>query len=432
MKDISICVLGLGYVGLPLAVKFGQTKIKTYGVDLKKEKIEELKKNYDSMNEVETDELKKTKVEYTTDPSVISKSNFIIVAVPTPIDEAKKPDITLLEKVSEIIGKHIQKGSIVIYESTVYPGCTEDDCVPIIEKISNLKCGKDWFVGYSPERVNPGDKEHTIDKIVKVVSGMDNKTLETIAKTYEKIITAGVHKASSIKVAEAAKVIENTQRDINIGLMNELAIIFEKMNIPTKEVLEAAGTKWNFLKFSPGLVGGHCIGVDPYYLVHKAEILGIHPQIITAGRKINDDMPIWIANQIIKMLIARDRIIKGSKILILGLTFKENVNDMRNSKAKELIKELKEFGIDIDAHDPYLTKEEVKKEFGVRNLSKEEFKSLKKTYKGIILATSHNEFKKLNFKKMAELCKEKPIFYDVKNLFEKNKIEKEGFFYKSL
>jgi len=431
-KEIKICVVGLGYVGLPLAVKFGQTEIKTYGLDLKEKKIEELKNNYDSMNEVETDELKKTNVEYTINPSIISKSNFIIVAVPTPIDIAKKPDITLLEKSSLMIGKYIKKGSFVIFESTVYPGCTEDDCVPIIEKISGLKCGVDWFVGYSPERVNPGDKKHTIDKIVKVVSGMNANTLEIIAKTYEKIITVGVHRASSIKVAEAAKVIENTQRDINIALMNELAVIFEKMNISTKEVLEAAGTKWNFLKFSPGLVGGHCIGVDPYYLVHKAEILGYHPQIITAGRKINDDMPLWVANQIIKMLIQSETVIKGSKVLILGLTFKENVNDMRNSKAKELIKELKEFGIEVDAHDPYLENEDVKGIFGVKNLSKNDFKNLKNKYCGIILATSHKEFLSLDFKNMKTLCVSSPIFYDIRNIFSKDVVEKEGFKYKSL
>jgi len=432
LKDTIICVVGLGYVGLPLAVKFGQTEMKTYGFDLNKKKIEELKRDYDSMNEVESEDLKKTKIEYSTDPNIISKANFIIVAVPTPIDDAKNPDLTPVIKASESVGKYIQKGSIVSFESTVYPGCTEEDCVPIIERLSNLKCGEDWFIAYSPERVNPGDKEHTIDKIVKVVSAMDAKTLEKTAEVYGRIITAGIHKASSIKVAEASKIIENTQRDINIGLMNELAIIFEKMNISTKDVLEAAGTKWNFLKFSPGLVGGHCIGVDPYYLVHKAKLLGYHTQMITAGRKINDDMPIWVANQIIKMLIAKGRVVKNSRLLILGLTFKENVNDMRNSKARELINELKEFGIHVDAHDPYLTKDEVKEEFGVENLSKDEFIKSKETYKGIILCTSHREFANLNFVKMKELCKESPIFYDVRSMFKKEVVELAGFSYKSL
>ena len=302
--------------------------------------------------------------------------------------------------------------------------------MPIKNKGSGLEWWNEWLIGYSPERVYPGDKAHTIDKIVKVVSGMDENTLETIAKKYEKVIKVGFHRASSIKVAEAAKVIENTQRDINIGLMNELAVIFEKMGISTKEVLAAAGTKWNFLKFSPGLVVGHCIGVDPYYLVHKSEILGYHPQIITAGRKINDDMPMWVANQIVKMLIDSGSIIKGSKLLILGLTFKENVNDMRNSKAKELIKELKEFGIKVLAHDQYLSKEEVENEFGVENLTKEELSKHK--YSGIILATAHKEFLNLDFKNLKSLCNPHPIFYDIRTIFSKKIIEKEGFNDKSL
>ena len=432
IKKIKICVVGLGYVGLPLVVKFGETQLKTYGLDINTKKIDELKKEYDAMGEVSSQELKKTNVEYTTNPSIISKCNFIIVAVPTPVNDAKQPDITLLQKASKMIGGHIQKESIVIYESTVYPGCTMDDCVPIIDKISNLKCGKDWFVGYSPERVNPGDKEHTIDKIVKVVSGMNKEVLEIITKVYEKIITAGVHKASSIEVAEAAKVIENTQRDINIALMNELAIIFDKIGISTKEALEAAGTKWNFLKFTPGLVGGHCIGVDPYYLVHKAEQLGIHPEIITAGRKINDNMPLFIANQIVKMLISTNKSVKKAKLLILGLTFKENVNDMRNSKAKELIQELKEFGIKIYGHDPHLTKEEVFNEFNIVNITKKELTKYKNQFDGIIHATAHNEFKNITTNKIKELCNDKPIFYDIKAIFDLNKLREIGFKCKDL
>lgn len=429
IENLKICVVGLGYVGLPLAVKFGQTERKTYGLDLNEKKINELKAGYDSMNEITKDELEKTNVEYTTNPKVIENANFIIVAVPTPVNKAKQPDITLLQRASEMIGKYIQKNSIVVFESTVYPGCTEDDCMPIIEKISELKCGEDWFLGYSPERVNPGDKEHTIDKIIKVVSGMNQETLEIIAKIYENIISVGVHRAPSIKVAEAAKVIENTQRDINIALMNELAIIFEKMGINTSDVLEAAGTKWNFLKFSPGLVGGHCIGVDPYYLVHKAELLGYHPQIITAGRKINDDMPIFIANQIVKMLIKQDKAVKGSKLLLLGLTFKENVNDMRNSKARELIKELKEFEIECVGYDPYLTKEEVLREFEIENIKLEEYENY---FEGIILVTAHKEFLELDYKLLRDLCKENPIFYDIRSKFDLEKLKTLGFECKNL
>jgi UDP-N-acetyl-D-galactosamine dehydrogenase len=429
MKKKIICVVGLGYVGLPLAVKFGQTSIKTYGLDLKKEKIEELNKNYDSMNEVDSEELKNTNVEYTCNSEIISKANFIIVAVPTPIDEAKKPDITLLKKASEMIGKYIQKGSTVVYESTVYPGCTEEDCMPIIEKVSNMKCGESWFIGYSPERVNPGDKEHTIDKIVKVSSGMNAEVAEDIALTYETIITAVVHRASSIKVAEAAKVIENTQRDINIALMNELAVIFEKMNINTNEVLEAAGTKWNFLPFKPGLVGGHCIGVDPYYLVHKAQLLGHHAQIIGAGRRLNDNMPRFIARQVVKILISQGKVVKNSKVLILGLTFKENVNDMRNSKVKELIRELKEFNIICVAHDPYLYKEDTNKYFGIENKNLE---NTKEEYDGIILAVSHKEFKEYNLEFLKQLCKKEPIFYDIKNMFKAEELKKHGFLNKTL
>lgn len=431
-RETKICVVGLGYVGLPLAVKFGQTGLKTYGLDLNSQKIEELKNNHDSMNEVEQEELIRTNVHYTTNPEIIAMANFIIVAVPTPVNKAKQPDISLLKKASKMIGENLQKGSVVVFESTVYPGCTEEDCVPIIEQYSSLKCGKEWSIGYSPERINPGDKEHTIDKIVKVVSGQDEKTLDKVAKTYELVVTAGVHRASSIKVAEAAKIIENTQRDVNIALMNELAEIFDKMEINTKEVLVAAGTKWNFLRFSPGLVGGHCIGVDPYYLTYKAEMLGVHPHLIQTSRKVNDDMPFWIASKIVKMLISQEKAVKKSKMLILGLTFKENVNDMRNSKAKDLIEELREYDIEIDAHDPYLTNEEVQKVFKVKNIQKEEFSKHQEQYDGIILATSHREFENMNLKKMRELCKSSPIFYDIRNMLSKEDIEKAGFVYKGL
>jgi UDP-N-acetyl-D-galactosamine dehydrogenase len=428
-KKEKICVVGLGYVGLPLAVKFGQVEeFEVFGLDLKEEKIKELKENFDSMGEVDSEELEKTKVEYTTNPEIISKSNFIVVAVPTPIDDAKNPDITLLKKASEMIGNHIQKGSIVVYESTVYPGCTEEDCVPIIEKVSGLRCGVDWFVGYSPERVNPGDKEHTIDKIVKVVSGMNGAVLDKISEIYSKIIAAGIFKASSIKVAEAAKVIENSQRDLNIAFMNELTKIFDKMNIPIYEVLEAASTKWNFLNFKPGLVGGHCIGVDPYYLIHKAKILGEHSQLIGEGRKINDEMPIWVSNKFLKILISNNILIKNSNVIILGLTFKENVPDYRNSKAKELIKELKEFGINIYGYDPYLNKKEVMSYFGVENLSLDELKDKNDFFDGAILVTPHKDFLNLFEEDFENQFKENSVLYDIKNFVPKKDFKKIKFY----
>ncbi len=353
----KICIVGLGYVGLPLALEFGKYQ-KVYGFDINEKRIESLKKGVDYNGEHTKEEILNKNIEFSSDPKIISQSNFLIIAVPTPIDKHKKPDITALKSASELVGKHMKKGSVVVYESTVYPGLTEEICIPILEKTSNMKSGTDFKVGYSPERINPGDKEHTIDKIIKVVSGQDKETLKIVARVYSKIIKVGVYEAPSIKVAEAAKVIENTQRDINIALMNELKQIFDKMNIDTNEVLKAAKTKWNFLDFYPGLVGGHCIGVDPYYLAYKAEEVGHHPEIILAGRRINDGMVDYTVNKILKRLIEKDCNIKKCKVLVLGITFKPNVKDTRNSKAIEVVKKLQEFVEVVDVFDPLVDKVE--------------------------------------------------------------------------
>lgn len=350
-----IAVVGLGYVGLPLAVEFGKSN-QTIGFDLSESKINSYKEHIDPTGEVSTEDLRKAdKLVCTTDANSLKNADFIIIAVPTPVDESHQPDFTPLIKSSETVGKNLKRGAIVVYESTVYPGATEEICIPILERFSGLKWKEDFNVGYSPERINPGDKERTVTKIVKVVSGDTPVTLKKVRDTYEKIITAGVYCANSIKVAEAAKVIENTQRDLNIALMNELAIIFDKLSIDTLEVLEAAGTKWNFLPFRPGLVGGHCIGVDPYYLTHKADMIGYHPQVILAGRRINDSMGKYIAEQTVKKMIAANISIKGSKILVMGLTFKENCPDLRNSKVIDVIKELESYGVNIIVHDPLVS-----------------------------------------------------------------------------
>jgi len=380
---MKICVVGLGYVGLPLAVVFGK-KQKTYGFDIKQERIDELKQSIDSTDELSTDDFVGSDVEFSSDPAIISKCDFIIVAVPTPIDDAKKPDLRPLISASKTVGQNLSKGAVVVYESTVYPGCTESDCVPVLEKESGLVHKEDFFVGYSPERINPGDKEHTVDKIVKVVSGCDEKTLETVASVYSSIITAGVHKASSIMVAEAAKIIENTQRDINIALMNELKMIFDKMGINTEDVLEAAGTKWNFLKFTPGLVGGHCIGVDPYYLAYESEKVGHHPAIILAGRHINDDMAKYEAGRIVKHVTSNGNSV--SKILLLGATFKPNVPDTRNSKVNDLAKELKTYGFEVVLCEPHVESKEL---FGFSNVSVDDLKG----YDFVVKVVDHDCFK---------------------------------------
>ena len=427
MLNKTVGIIGLGYVGLPLAVEFGKIK-KTIGFDINKKKITELKENHDSMGEVSTEDLKSADVFYTSDPSNIEKADFIIVAVPTPIDKHNNPDLTLVKKASETVGKNMKKGSIIVYESTVYPGVTEDICKPILENMSGLKCGVDFKIGYSPERINPGDKKHTIKDIIKVVSGMDEETLDIIAEVYGTIVRAGVHKAPSIKVAEAAKVIENIQRDINIAFMNELAIIFRKIGVNTAEVIDAASTKWNFHKYTPGLVGGHCIGVDPYYLLYKAEEAGYYPQIITAGRRINDNMHKYIVELVLKDLIKKGTPINNSSVTILGLTFKENVSDMRNSRVKYLIKELKEYGIKPVAHDPLLSNGKVEKEFGVKNTSFEDLNCSEI----IIIASPHNQFFTEKYKKYFEkLAESKTCLIDIKGAFRGKKLP-EGIIYQTL
>jgi len=417
----KIAIIGLGYVGLPLAVAFSE-KYPVMGFDIARWRINELNKGYDRTLEVEEEELKEAisrGIKFTDKLEDIKEANVYIVTVPTPIDKNKNPDLTPLKKASESIGKILKKGDIVIYESTVYPGCTEEVCVPILEKESGLKFNKDFFVGYSPERINPGDKEHTVKKILKVTSGSTPEIAKEIDKMYASIIEAGTHLAPSIKVAEAAKVIENTQRDVNISFVNELALIFDRLGIDTKEVLEAAGTKWNFLKFTPGLVGGHCIGVDPYYLTYKAQEVGYYPEVILSGRRINDNMGIFVANKLIKLMIKKGHTIKGSKVLVLGITFKENCPDIRNSRAIDVVRELEEFGCNVDVYDPWADKEEVKREYGIElkdNINMND-------YDGVVLAVSHKEFKELeeDLKKAKE--KKDIAVYDIKSFFDKSIVD---------
>ncbi len=410
----KLAIIGLGYVGLPLAVEFGK-KFETVGFDINKERIEELEKGYDRTLEVDSENLKSAKkLSFTTKLEDIKDANIYIVTVPTPIDSFKRPDLTPLLKASETVGKVLKKGDIVIYESTVYPGATEEDCVPILEKFSGLKFNKDFFCGYSPERINPGDKEHTVTKIKKVTSGSTPKVAKEVDELYKSIIEAGTHLAPSIKVAEAAKVIENAQRDINIAFVNELAMIFNKMGIDTNAVLEAAATKWNFLKFKPGLVGGHCIGVDPYYLTHKAQQLGYNPEIILAGRRLNDNMGIFVANQVVKLMIKKGKRIEGAKILVLGITFKENCPDIRNSRVIDVINELKDFGCNVDVYDPWADKEEVKEEYGIDLLTKEDNIDLSK-YDAIVVAVAHDEFKKMDIKKS-----DNQVIYDIKGILKES------------
>lgn len=416
----TVAVVGLGYVGLPLALAFGRTNIKTIGFDVKEKRIDELMKGVDTTEELTKKEIESSKLIYSCDKNVLKEANFLIVAVPTPVDDKNDPDMSLVIKASETVGKNLKKGDIVVYESTVYPGATEEDCVPVLEKISGLKWKKDFNVGYSPERINPGDKEHTLEKVVKVVSGDTPESTKIIAATYKKVCKAGVHIAPNIKTAEAAKVIENTQRDINIALMNELSLIFHKMGINTTNVLQAAGTKWNFLKFKPGLVGGHCIGVDPYYLVHKAKQLGYKSQVITAGRFINDYMPEYVAQLTLDGLKEAGKDVKGAKILVMGLTFKENVKDYRNSKISVTIKKLKALGIDIDGYDPLLDEETIQRKFDIRATTE-----LAASYDVVIVATAHNIFHKLKNK----IYSIKPgigklIIVDVKNIFPEIKKNK--------
>ncbi|MDI6792136.1 MAG: nucleotide sugar dehydrogenase [bacterium] len=411
MTDYKITTIGLGYVGLPLAVELSK-HFPTKGFDINETRIKTIRDGHDPNGEVSDEDLQASNLEVSADPAIITEADVIIVAVPTPIDDHKIPDLTPVIKASETVGKHMKKGAIVCYESTVYPGVTEDECVPVLERVSGMKWKEDFFVGYSPERINPGDKIHTFVTITKVVSGDTPETMETLAEIYGAAVKAGIYKASSIKVAEAAKVIENTQRDINIALMNELKIIFDKMNISTRDVLEAAGTKWNFLNFSPGLVGGHCIGVDPYYLAYKAEEIGHHPQIIQAGRRINDAMGRYFARNLIKMLIDSGLTIKGSRVLIMGITFKEDVPDIRNTRVIDIIKELEDFHINVDIWDPVAYPEEVKEEYGIELIAGLETSC----YHGIIPAVKHKEIISMGTEGIKKYLAPNGVLYDIKEM----------------
>jgi UDP-N-acetyl-D-galactosamine dehydrogenase len=418
----TVAVVGLGYVGLPLAVQFGQ-HMKTIGFDLNEAKVQSYRSFVDPTGEVSSEELRAaTQLQVTTDPKAIAAADFVVVAVPTPIDVARQPDFSPLVGASRLTGRHMKKGVTVVYESTVYPGATEEVCVPILEQESGLKWKRDFHVGYSPERINPGDKEHTLTRIVKVVSGDDEQTLEAVAKLYSSVITAGVHRASSIKVAEAAKVIENTQRDLNIALMNELAVIFKKLGIDTLEVLEAAGTKWNFLPFRPGLVGGHCIGVDPYYLTHKAEMLGYHPEVILAGRRINDNMGKFIAEQTVKELIRGGNPVKGAKAIVLGLTFKEDVPDLRNSRVIDVINELKAYGMEVFVHDPVSDPAEARHEYDIDLVSWEQLPKAD----ALIAAVAHTQYLQMPIRELASKLTPNGCFVDVKSKFDSTALRAAG------
>jgi UDP-N-acetyl-D-glucosamine/UDP-N-acetyl-D-galactosamine dehydrogenase len=415
----SIAVVGLGYVGLPIAVAFGKQG-PVVGFDINKAKIAELRRGVDRTGEVSSADLKASQVQFTWEPVELKAADFIIVAVPTPINEALQPDFTALQKSSELIGSNLAPGTIVVYESTVYPGATEEVCLPILEKMSGMKAGVDFKIGYSPERINPGDKEHTLEKIIKVVSAQDAESLEIVAKTYETVVKAGIHRASSIKVAEAAKVIENTQRDLNIALMNELALIFHRLGIDTKSVLEAAGTKWNFLRFSPGLVGGHCIGVDPYYLTAKAESVGYHPQVILSGRRINNGMGKFVAEQTMKLLSRLPRPVNELKVAVLGLTFKENVPDLRNSKVPDIINELLEYGVQVVVHDPIAESEEAVHEYGIKLVDLKQIKEVD----GVIVAVAHRSFLEMGLSELLKPLRDQKsgVLIDVKSIFDPSQV----------
>jgi UDP-N-acetyl-D-glucosamine/UDP-N-acetyl-D-galactosamine dehydrogenase len=410
-KQNKIAVIGLGYVGLPIALEFGK-KAAVIGFDIKPDRVELMKKKIDPSNELPPEDFENTDIIFTANIEDIREARFYIVAVPTPIDNHQQPDLTPLLKACHTVGKVLKKGDYVVFESTVYPGCTEEDCIPILEDESGLKFVSDFKVGFSPERINPGDKMHTLTTIVKVVSGCDDESLKEIARTYELVIKAGVHRASSIKVAESAKIIENTQRDVNIALMNELSIIFNKMKINTYEVLEAAGTKWNFLKFFPGLVGGHCIGVDPYYLTYKAKQLGYHAQIINSGRFVNDSMGGYIAKQVVKKVISKDKDLRKAKVLVMGITFKENVSDIRNSKVVDLIRELETYHVKVDVVDYFADAKEVHEEYGIHLCESEG-----NNYDAVIVAVSHDKYTKLDENYFLSLSSNQGILVDIKGIF---------------
>lgn len=419
IKNLRIAIIGLGYVGLPLAVEFGK-KYQTLGFDISQSRVNELKAGKDSTLEVSAAELAEiTNLSYSNAVDDLQNSNIYIVTVPTPIDQHKQPDLTPLIKAGEMLGKVVSQGDIIIYESTVYPGATEEVCIPVVEKTSGLAFNKDFFAGYSPERINPGDKEHRVTNILKVTSGSTPEIAEIVDRLYSSIITAGTHKASSIKVAEAAKVIENTQRDVNIALINELSIIFNKLNVDTLEVLEAAGTKWNFLPFRPGLVGGHCIGVDPYYLTHKAQAVGYQPEMILAGRRINDGMGRYVVSQLVKKMLKKRIHVDGANVLIMGLTFKENCPDLRNTKVVDIIDELQEYNINVDVVDPWCSAEGAMREYGL-NLTQNPDKG---HYDAIILAVAHDEFKAMGADKIRILGKKQHIFYDLKYVLAKEDVD---------
>lgn len=419
----TVAVIGLGYVGLPLVVEFGK-KIKTFGLDILEHKVARCLAGVDPSGELSEEEMRvSVYATYTVDPAVLAEADIIIIAVPTPVDAAHRPDFGPLIGASESAGKHMKKGVIVVYESTVYPGATEEVCIPVLEKFSGMKWKQDFFVGYSPERINPGDREHTLTKVIKVVAGDTPETLEKVAQLYEMIVEPGIHRTSSIKAAEACKVIENTQRDLNIALMNELAIIFDKLEIDTTEVLEAAGTKWNFLNFKPGLVGGHCIGVDPYYLTHKAEMLGYHPQVILAGRRINDGMGKFIAEQTVKQMIAADSYVKGARVNVLGLTFKENCADLRNSKVVDIITELRAHGVEVFVHDPEADPDEAMHEHGVHLLAWDDLPQAD----AIVAAVAHRSYLDYNVEELSRKLIRGGCFVDVKALFDEVKLRLSGF-----
>ncbi len=425
-KKEAISLVGLGYVGMPIAIEFAKRGIKVIGFDLNAAKIETYKSGVDPTNEVGDDAIKESSVEFTSNEKDLVKAKFHIVAVPTPVNSDHTPDLTPVEGASKILGRNITKGSIVVFESTVYPGVTEDICVPIIEKESGLKCGIDFKIGYSPERINPGDKVHRLSTITKIVSGMDEETLDIVAKVYEIVVDAGVHRAESIKVAEAAKVIENSQRDINIAFMNELSIIFNKMGIDTQSVLEAAGTKWNFLKFYPGLVGGHCIGVDPYYLTYKAEELGYHSQIILAGRRINDDMGKYVAENVVKNLIGADKSVKSAKVAILGFTFKENCPDTRNTKIIDIVNELREYGIEPIIADPTADAAEAKRLYGVEFVDIHTVREMD----AVVLAVAHEQFSHFTIEDMDKFYGDgQRILLDIKGLLNRKEYTDAGYRY---
>lgn len=414
-KKEKLAVIGLGYVGLPIALEFAR-KISVIGFDISEKRIEMMRNKVDPSNELDAAAFEGCDIEFTSSFDVLRGAKFFVVAVPTPVDDHNVPDLKPVKRASETIGRVIKKGDYVVFESTVYPGCTEEDCLPIIEKISGLKHGVDFKSGYSPERINPGDKKHTLRTVVKVVSGCDEESLEEIAKTYELVVDAGVHRASSIKVAEAAKIIENTQRDLNIALMNELSIIFDKMNINTYEVLEAAGTKWNFLRFSPGLVGGHCIGVDPYYLTYKASELGYNSRVILAGRYTNDNMSVYVARKVVRHIISHVSDVKSSKVLVMGATFKENVSDIRNSKVADVVKELKEFFVNVDVVDPHADSDELKHEYGFGLADKPG-----NDYDAVIVTVCHEPYADLDEAYFSSITKPSAMIADLKGIY-RNKI----------